>query len=573
MCKAQDKISNELRELLNSDRKPEKISICIWLRDESTKKIYKELIENGYDIESYSSIDNFEKVRVPQLIKKIGENRAYNVSNESDNQTERNIDIAIREDIYNYYKRFIKAAEIFFSFSNGETIFKILDEYEFEIIYNCKLIPLVIVKVDNQSLYKIIENDKVERISIFHNYEVENEMDIAEQQVKSYDVKKKDYLTQYGYKGRNVNVGIIDSKNGIEEHADAVMYEIAGKCTVEDGIPYEGVAPCASLVCKKICDEKEFLSAIEELIKKNIHIINMSAGIKSEEEYSNIDKVVDKLLYKYKVNFIKSAGNKEKITAPGMAWNSLVVGNIETKEKLGTRVAYKSEPYVMRMNSGYKHPSYLANKPDISAPGTELYIPKIGVRTGTSYAAPLVTGVVAQIIEANPKLLLNPNMIKSILMLSANSNIIDDDAIADAVFLKERSGAGMLNALEAIKLCENLNLNFKEYTISLDGTTSKEIFVDLNKLKKGNRLEGILVYDKAEDFCIDGTHYLASDLDIYLENSRKEICEKSISYNNIEIIKKFISETDKYYFRIKPFYLNNTNDNRYINVSLLWKII
>lgn len=578
MNKYKYKLSNELMEFI-SNNKEEKASVYVWLKDDSSVYIDKELRAMGYNIESYISIENFEKYREPQLVKDIGEDIAYKLSNENDNLIERYIDKAIRTDINEYYKNFIELSEKFFSSTNIEILHNNLGVDDSEIVYVCKLIPLAILRVDIKKLYKFLENEMVERISLFRNYELKNEMEIAEQQVKADYLKKKEYLSEYGYKGRNVKIGMIEYKNDKEKHIEAVKYLINGKCIEKDGISYEGIASCANLVCKEICKEEEFIQAIEELIKDNVHVINMSAGISEQEdhenEYSDIDKAIDNFIYKYKVNFIKSAGNNEKITIPGRAFNSIVVGNVETKEKLVAKMVSKPEPYRMRMNSGYKQPSYIANKPDLSAPGTEIYIPEIGHKTGTSFSAPLVTGVVAQIIEANSKYILNPNLIKAILMLSSNSSIItDDNEIHDSVFLKERSGAGMLNALAAIKLCENLDLHFKEFTFCLDGEEfGKEIYVDLKKLKKGSRLEAILIYDKADDLIINGKNNIATDLDLYFESLKNGICEQSLSYSNVEVIKTVIKETDKYNFMIYPYYLNDTSDKRNLNACLLWKVI
>jgi serine protease AprX len=69
---------------------------------------------------------------------------------------------------------------------------------------------------------------------------------------------------------------------------------------------------------------------------------------------------------------------------------------------------------------------------------------------GTSFAAPIVTSIVAQMIEANPKL--TPGAVKNILISTA-------DRISNAPAI--RQGYGVVNARQAVELAKKENHTLK----------------------------------------------------------------------------------------------------------------
>ncbi|MDR9824416.1 S8 family serine peptidase, partial [Vibrio sp. FNV 38] len=122
----------------------------------------------------------------------------------------------------------------------------------------------------------------------------------------------------------------------------------------------------------------------------------------------------------------------------------------------------------MRNTSSYGEASYLANKPDITAPGSYMRVVKTTAGTsnfylnsdgyypsGTSFAAPIVTGIVAQIQQAGAMGFRTwPGLVKSVLATSADPSKIrneetspaDMSNVSNDHYLWKKSGAGLVNA-------------------------------------------------------------------------------------------------------------------------------
>ncbi len=99
----------------------------------------------------------------------------------------------------------------------------------------------------------------------------------------------------------------------------------------------------------------------------------------------------------------------------------------------------------------------------IAAPGEDIWVAQSGIgftpdydyQSGTSYAAPFITGVAAQILAANPSL--TPKEIKEIIMDTAEPHQFDND---------KPLGAGVINAEKAV--AEAIERGKKYYLCNLE---------------------------------------------------------------------------------------------------------
>jgi serine protease AprX len=243
-----------------------------------------------------------------------------------------------------------------------------------------------------------------------------------------------------------------------------------------------GIAPRASLISLKVLDQdgrgtiSNIIAALgwvaQNAATYHIRVVNMSVGAGVHESYwTDPLTLACKALTDQGIVVVAAAGNLGKnaagalqwggITAPGNAPWVLTVGASSTMGTL-TRSDDQMAGY---SSSGPTHLDYEA-KPDLVAPGTgtvSLAVPGstfyankapfllsgsllTGFQpylalSGTSMAAPVVSGTVALMLQANPNL--TPNLVKAILQYTAEQY---------AGYSPLRQGAGFLNSLGAVGL-------------------------------------------------------------------------------------------------------------------------
>lgn len=234
--------------------------------------------------------------------------------------------------------------------------------------------------------------------------------------------------------GKNIRIAILDT--GTYMHEDIYKNIICFKDYLNyKESPYDdnghgthicgiiagknGIAPNADIISIKVLDEKGNGTANEMIyglhwIKKNlekwnIRIINISVGFMSGADHK---KQIDILalineLWDLGVVIVAAAGNNGpnpfSVTVPGIARKIITVGSSDDNS---------------RHYSGVGPTNCCIVKPEILAPGTKIYScarDKKGYvsKSGTSMAAPVVTGAIALALSVNPNL--TPVQIKLLL--------------------------------------------------------------------------------------------------------------------------------------------------------------
>jgi serine protease AprX len=246
-----------------------------------------------------------------------------------------------------------------------------------------------------------------------------------------------------------------------------------------------GIAPRANIISLKVLDANgvgsisSMIAAMNWVAQNsetyNIRVVNMSVGARiSESFWTDPLTLAAKALADRGIIVVTAAGNFGKnaagnlqyggITAPANAPWVITVGASSTNGTL-TRL---DDTMAAFSSSGPTNIDFGA-KPDLVAPGTgtvSLAAPgstfyatkssfliggKIGqvgfkpylTLSGTSMAAPVVSGTVALMLQANPKL--TPNLVKAILQYTAQPH---------PGYNSLRQGAGFLNSLGAVRLAK-----------------------------------------------------------------------------------------------------------------------
>ena len=276
-----------------------------------------------------------------------------------------------------------------------------------------------------------------------------------------------------------------------------------------------GIAPDASLVSLKVLDAhgqgtiSNIIAALNWVATSgksyNVKVVNMSVGAGVYESYwTDPLTLAAKAVAEKGVVVVSAAGNRGKndhgdlqwggITAPGNAPWVLTVGASST---MGTLTRNDDEMAAFS-SSGPTYIDYAA-KPDLVAPGVgtiSLAVPgstfyankaqylvtgRLLTSTmpylalsGTSMAAPVVSGTVALMLQANPTL--TPNLVKAILQYTAQRY---------SGYSALRQGAGFLNTYGAVKLARFYATATAGSRMPVQGVWSREIIWGNHRIRGG----------------------------------------------------------------------------------------
>ena len=275
------------------------------------------------------------------------------------------------------------------------------------------------------------------------------------------------------------------------------------------------VAPDAAYYSTGLIKENEatihksrFAEQIEWLLDQGVNVINMSATtseVKWLDSYTDFTRWVDHIAYNHDVHFVQASGNNMQnaneydepvdngVVEPGMAYNIITVGNTYLTEEYNYEIHPSSSYYMLEV---------LTHKPDIVAPGT------YSTGYGTSYSAPLVTGVIALMCEYKPALKTKQHVVKAILAATTSKSIYRY-VTTDEAF--KTYGAGMLDArsaLYALYVGDYVNFTGELSTVGTSRTYSMNVTASDTcmrvALAYANRIEfasadGVHIWDDAPE--------------------------------------------------------------------------
>lgn len=276
-----------------------------------------------------------------------------------------------------------------------------------------------------------------------------------------------------------------------------------------------GIAPEAHLVGLKVLDERgrgvisDVIAALDWIVANktlhNIRVANLSVGAAVTQSYRTDPlTIAAKRAVDAGIVLVTAAGNLGRsadgrtqygaITAPGNAPWVLTVG---ANSHQGT--VNRNDDVVAAYSSRGPTAVDFEAKPDLVAPGTGIvslsdpsstfyttkaayllsgtretsYKPYLSL-SGTSMAAPIVSGTVALMLQANPSL--TPNMVKAILQYTAQP-YDGYDALTQ--------GAGFLNSRDAVQLARFFRTASAGDRIPLSRAWSKQIIWGNHRIRGG----------------------------------------------------------------------------------------
>ncbi len=334
---------------------------------------------------------------------------------------------------------------------------------------------------------KVSKGDPVELTRPEEMQEALGDRPLGDNAVRTLGVDK---LWEQGFKGQGVTIAVLDT--GIYKHADyqdritgfkdwvageTEPYDPQGHgthvagCALGDGKmsngKYTGTAPEANLVGVAVLDKhgsgrlSDIIKGVQWTVEKkdelNIDIINMSLGGPVFASYLqdpvalSVGKAVDAGIIAA-VAGGNSGPKPSTIGTPGNHPRAFTVGALDdrgTVRRSDDRVAFFSSRGPTS-HDGLTKPDILAPGVAITAanaPGSALDrapVPHIGTSyitiSGTSMATPIMAGVIACLLSANPNM--TPDEVKELFMSTA-------DPLADAD--ANSQGSGVVNPEAALK--------------------------------------------------------------------------------------------------------------------------
>lgn len=453
-------------------------------------------ISDNYDIQDGKSPKFFENFSVQNP---EGINSANNISDEPESQDQfiyalikfdypdidlhslEGMDIVTRRDtVKEYYKE------------KNEAIAKELGLEDICVSYGAPYADIIYSSMEDyksgrDELIAVSNEDTIERIDV-DLLSISDETTVADFDSPEYplsDVFTDIGITDNVYDGSGIKVGILEK--GTPSDYTCVPPNINMEVYSDDPIEYDpskpanhaytvmsllgctsGVAKGVSFYCASFNDLSKYpypynddysgkyspVGCLNWLINtKYVDIINMSACVMSQTsvsaKYTAFCAYVDAISMINSCIIVNSAGNDEYqhfITSPGMTVNTMVVGAINKNKDVANFSSY------ITVNEN-------TVKPEVVAPGDNICdVPNLGnIGSGTSYAAPLVTGIAARLMHEFPILKSNPSLLKSVLMSGAHKL-----SSAEGTGLDNESGAGIVNYANSRYIMQNYNYASKE---------------------------------------------------------------------------------------------------------------
>lgn len=459
--------------------------------------------------------------------------------------------------------------------------------------------PMISAELTSAEIKLLARDSRVQSICYSPSVTLEDESDIS---IPTIDA---DYVRDIlGYTGSGVKIGMIESSlpdknasyftpnkvhcdnnvDGIghnQSHANTVAAIMIGKETTTDTGTYEGIVPDAELYATRFDPtiDKDWRVRIEWLLSQGVHVINMSARIIEGQSghYGVHERWIDHVVSNHHVHFVKSCGNTgTTVTPPGMAYNILTVGAIDDRGTADDSddILYEESNYMeFPLEDDGQGEIPPTNKPDLVAPGvginTPAYIDSPAyTNSGTSFAAPHVTAVIAQLCQRFPSLRTLQAGVKAMLTASVSHS---QHAYTPLDEQYDQYGAGVVNAKATLETANAYRMmvgNFPanslantERVYTFTASAGQRVRVSLTWLKNA-----IIPNDELHENYNPPNHALA-DLDLYVIHPEGADINLSLSiYNNTEII-DFVAPTAGTYQMVV---ITRLATDQVINYGLSW---
>lgn len=306
---------------------------------------------------------------------------------------------------------------------------------------------------------------------------------------------------------------------------------------------FDGISHGADLRLGSGTTQSALESAAGTIRTWSAKAFNMSYFLGTGLAPNTHDKFFDDYFSTYFRTVVKSAGNRGTtgcsagtdghVTHPGLGYNVLTVGNLNDANTLNR--ADDS----MASCSSWKNPTSTNSdreKPEVAAPGTAIRLPNLSntfsSQSGTSFAAPMVTGTATLMMSANNTVRTWPEVVKAAIMATAHANVEGDQRLSDF------DGAGGIDARDAVDVVRPggpSNSDWRGDPVTCSSFPYTYAFT----LPAARRTRVVVVWHQDPTY-VNYSSQPGADLDIEIRNSSNSPVTYSSSYDNTYEIVDFV---------------------------------
>lgn len=501
------KIDSNLKEIMETSSNNDIISVSVWFNDIDYKKVVNEANKNLFSVQ------------------KETQNALVNNTSYGNFSTE-NIQLINSEQR--------KIAKQLYSTHNKEKTASITAKLkDYEIIYESAYAPNVMLNINKSDIYSLTTFDFVDLIYYYEEPVVDNsEIHETEQssRISNDFVEINDIYEAIEYRdnltGEGIKIGMTEMylpsinyeslKNKSNQiHLDPNLYHyntgyhptfVASTLIGEAGSSFPGIVPDAELYCTSVKNSTSWKAGIEWLIDNDVDIINISSTLQQTPSgLGNLEmsRWLDHISYQHNTIVVVAAGYfPNAFTSFAYSNNIIIAGALLMSKNDNGVIQYNPEQSSAYSESGVYFPHVVAPT-------------NIGIRAGdtnfggNSFAAPLTTAALVELMDFNSEIVGNPTLAKSVIMTGANAEKSSANIDASGMDIDRQYGAGVINMQRSIN-CLSTSSYPKTYTAIHTANNNYETSVYLNITNNGS-IRMALNWESQSMFTPDNEHYNSED--------------------------------------------------------------